>query len=160
MAFVCTLTGDGFNVDVAQRGSSRIVIARIGVDDENDTIYSVLVGLDVGGGGLIELVFCILAASSGGDEEPTEYWSGTETASFIRGDDRVAVLNTILTCVGELVRSVQPPHIYMNTIDTHIPERALLKHILIARVVEECGYDVKMPDAFHGQYNWYMERRT
>lgn len=159
MAFVCTLTGDGFNVDVAQRGSSRIVIARIGVDDENDTIYSAMVCLDPGGGGDMELAFCLLAASSSGYGEPVEFWSGTETASFIRGEDRGAILTAIIVCVESLIRTVQPSKVYMCTVDADMPDRALMKHMMVAHVIETCGYDVKKPDPFHGQHIWYMERR-
>ncbi|MFG1260069.1 hypothetical protein V5F79_22335 [Xanthobacter flavus] len=159
MAFVCTLTGDSFNADVATRGSSRIVTARIGVDDERDIIYSVMVCLDPGGGGDMELVFAVVAADTAGREEPTEYLSGIETASLIRGADREIVLSAIIGCVGNLVRAVQPPRIYMCTYDTDLPDRAVRKHIRVARAIETCGYYVKYPDPFHGQHIWYMERR-
>ncbi|MFG1223027.1 hypothetical protein [Xanthobacter wiegelii] len=158
MAFVCTLTGDSFNAEVARRGSSRIVIARIGVDNEDDTIYSAMVCLEPGGGGDMELVFCILAANSEDGEEPRQFWSGTETA-FIEGEDRERVLAAIIGCVESLVRSVQPSRLYMCTFDTDIPEQALVKHLRVAHAVETCGYDVRMPDPFHGQHIWYMERR-
>lgn len=158
MAFVCTLTGHSFDVDVATRGSSRIVTARIGIDDVSDIIYSAMVCLDPGGGGDMELVFAVTAAYSNGTGEPEQFLSGTETASFIHGDDRERVLAAIILCVENLVRAVQPSRIYMCTFDTDMPDRAIRKHIRVARAVETCGYNVKAPDQFRGQRIWYMER--
>ncbi|MGQ3673113.1 hypothetical protein ACT6QG_12035 [Xanthobacter sp. TB0136] len=158
MGFVCTLTGNSFDVEVAQRGSSRVAIVRIGVDDEDDTIYSAMVCLEPGGGGDVELIFCILAADAYADEEPTTFWSGKATSHIIQGLDRGSVLSVILVCVANLVKMTQPSRIYMCTHDANLPQPALLKHNRVAQTVEACGYKVSHPNSFHGQHIWYMDR--
>lgn len=158
MPFVCSLSGDSFTAVVVQRGSSRIVTARIGLDEENDTIYSLLVGLDPTGGGDHELIFTIVAADPDGTERV--FWSGKETETFMSGEDRETVLLAIICCVENLVRVVQPERVFMCTHEANLPERALEKYHRIALAIEMCGYTVSRPDSFHGQIIWFMEPRV
>lgn len=158
MPFVCTLSGDSFTGLVVQRGSSRIVTARIGLDEETDTIYSLLVGLDPSAGGDHELIFTVIAAYSDGTERA--FWSGQETADILRGEDRGKVLAAIAGCVENLVRVVQPLRVFMCTHEANLPERALEKYHRIALAIEMCGYTVSRPDSFHGQIIWFMEPRV
>jgi hypothetical protein len=159
MAFVRVISDEEFQADTFKKGNSWSIVVNIGYDDENDLSYSLVVGLEPMGGGAIEYFFQIIEADgeSGGEYI---YWSGKDTAAFIPKEDRVVILSAVLTATRALIENAKPSRVEMVSYDPDPPQKALVKHWLIGRVFEQCGYVVKTADPYHGKRVWWMERKA
>lgn len=158
MAFVCTCREDAFNVEVFQRGSASLAVLQIGYDDESSLVFTMAVGFEPLPGGDSEFFFHVVEGDTETDHEHT-YWSGRETGFISAREDRRAILDAVLTLTQGLIRSVQPPSVQWYTHDETPPERALVKHFLIANVFDANGYAVRTTDPYHGRWVWFAERR-
>jgi hypothetical protein len=156
MAFVRTLSRDDFQFETFKNGNAWLVIVSIGYDDEKDASYTLVVGLEPGGGSAIEYFFQIVEAEGETGGEHT-YWSGRDTR-FIRPDDRKVILEAVLTATHMLLTSARPSRVEMVTYDPNPPEKALVKHWMVGKVFESCGYKVQAADPYHGKRVWWMER--
>jgi hypothetical protein len=159
MAFVCTVE-NVVDLEIFRSGSSSAIVFRVGHDDDQQNMktYSAVLGLTPQGGGDLEFYFHLLEVD---DETGAEYiyWSGKDVAKFIGPADRHRILEAILAATAELLTRIAPQKVHCCTHDQHPPDRALVKHFLIANVFEECGYEVHTSDPYHGKRVWWMERR-
>jgi hypothetical protein len=158
MAFVCTISDESFSTEVFINGSSTGCVINVGYDDTSDKGFSVVVGLETAPGGGHEFFFFLLEVDGGtGAEHP--YWCGKDVAKFIGKDDRNQILRAILGVTEFILTEIKPKSVNYCTHDQNPPEEALVKHFLIANVFEECGYEVRTADPYHGKRIWWMELR-
>jgi hypothetical protein len=52
---------------------------------------------------------------------------------------------------------LRPDRFFCCTHDSHLPENALIKYLLIAEMFEMCGYAVEAQPLCLGKYSWWME---
>lgn len=157
MAYISTLAEQVDFVHVLRRGASHLVLETIGCDDEvEDATYVLMVTLDPAAGGDLELAFNVYKSVPG--ELDDVYWDGAQTQPFLRGADRTDVLLALLNIVKNLVRVVNPPRMFMCTMEPDLPEKALVKYSSIRRVCEEEGYAVTAQEPFQGRLMWIMEK--
>jgi hypothetical protein len=156
MAFVRTISPDDFQFETFKTGNAWLVVVSIGYDDGLDISYSLVVGLEPAAGGAVEYFFQIVEAERETGVEYV-YWSGKDTR-FLKQDDRKIVLAALLTATSALLTSARPERVEMITHSPDLPDKALVKHLSIARVFESCGYEVHTADPYHGKRVWWMER--
>lgn len=161
MAFVCTITDGNFSGSVFKKGNAHAVIYLIGYDDTEDRSYFLFVSLDpvIGEDDGLELSFRVIEYDAEADSEYA-YWSGKDTASFIKGDDRKAILAILSMAANHLLNSAKPSKVLACSMDKDSPERANKKFMLLAHVFEKCGYSVTTWDTYHGLRCWWMERNS
>lgn len=95
------------------------------------------------------------------DGHAYDYLDGKDTKSFITSrEDRLFVLNCVLTAVSVIVDKRRPPALAMVTTTPHLPDRALEKFRKIAAMVRQLGYKGGTSDIWHGQHIWMFERLT
>ncbi|MBB2678694.1 UNVERIFIED_ORG: hypothetical protein GGI61_002254 [Rhizobium esperanzae] len=159
MAFVCTLHPD-HPVTLTQLKSEAgqgetIVRIPIGVDDENETVFSVFVCLAtvVGFGELRhELVFHVVAAHLDGEDF---FSDGAETRYIISDSgDRRRVLEAIGLATEMLIDEVAPLEVIMTTHEPNLPPKALQKYGFIGSILIRQGYIPAHPDPYHGRHIW------
>jgi|ERR1700722_19902776 hypothetical protein len=155
MGFVCT-AGNAEKSEPQLIGDS--VVVPIGYDDVAPRSYSLLIAFDRTGGGDEEFFFCMIEANHD-DNTETRYWSGLDVARFAPEADRKLIRTTLLAGTELLLRHKAPQRVFCCTHDSHLPEKALTKHLLVARIFETCGYIVEAQPLFLGKYSWWMERR-
>ncbi|APT31951.1 hypothetical protein MCBMB27_02660 [Methylobacterium phyllosphaerae] len=159
MAFVCTVSENDLNVEIFKRGDASLSVLPIGYNDDLGTVYSMAVGFEPLPGGDTEFFFHVVEAHPEMDEEHI-YWSGRETRFISDPEDRKAILAAMLYLTQGLLRSSQPETVRWFTHDEDPPDKALVKHFLIANVFDVNGYSVITPDPYHGRRVWLAERRA
>jgi hypothetical protein len=159
MAFVGVIQEDIFQADTFREGRSWAIIVNIGYDDERPLSYSIVVGLSPMAGGPIEFYFHMVEADGETGEEHI-YWCGRDVAHFIPPESRSIILATVMTATKALIENACPQRVEMVSYDEDPPAKALVKHFLIGRVFEQCGYTVRTADEFHGKRVWWMERNS
>jgi hypothetical protein len=158
MAFVRVIEDEHSQIEVFHKGNAWAVIIDIGYDDVEPLTYSLVVGLEPMGGGAIEYYFQVVEANLQTEHERT-YWVGKDTA-FIESDDRAIILRALLAATRALLDNARPERVEVVTYESNPPEKALVKHLLIGRVFEDCGYAVHTADPYHGKRVWWMERTS
>ncbi len=161
MAFVCTISDGDFSGSVFKKGFSHAAVYPIGYDDIDDKSYSLFVSLDplVGDDSIVELSFRVIEYDGETDSEYV-FWSGRDTAGFIKGDSRKAVLTLLAVAVGHLLNSAKPAKVLVCSMDKDAPEIADRKFIILGHVFENNGYSVKVADSYHGMRCWSMELQS
>jgi hypothetical protein len=159
MAFQLLIDAAGWHADVFRRGGAYLVIVNFGYDSVMDHTYSAMVGLEPLPGGGMEHFFCIIDADNVNGTE-TRHFSGTKTTGFLDKATRRTVLELILMATRSLLNEAQPDRVQRFTWDAHAPDKALLKHFAVAKVIETCGYTVRTFDTYHGRHVWCAERPT
>jgi hypothetical protein len=157
MAFVCSLLEDEDFAELFREGRSFAAKSVIGYDDVDPLMYSIHLSLDMVPGGKYELRYCIEVYD--GEHESFEYlWSGAET-SFIGKEFRPRVLDCLLGLVRQVVSTASPLEMFICAGDAGI-QKAMHKHVLVAKVCEDLGYHVHTFDQYEGQRVWLMERAS
>ncbi len=156
MAFQLTVKEDGWRADVFRDGGTYLVVINFGYDPETDTTFSVMTGLDPLPGGDMEHFFCIV--ENNGSNEKKIHYSGAETMGLFPKETRKLVLSMVLSATRSLINTVKCENVRHFTHDADLPHKALIKHILIAKAVESCGYAINKPDPYHGRHIWWAER--
>jgi hypothetical protein len=156
MAFQLTVREDGWRADVFRQGGCYLVVINFGYDPETKSTFSVMIGLDPLPGGDMEHFFCIIENTA--DNEKKCYYSGANTGKLFPKETRKLVLSMVLSATHSLINAAQCSSIKHSTHDANLPQKALVKHILIAEVFESCGYVINRPDPYHGRYIWWAER--
>jgi hypothetical protein len=158
--FVCVVGSAAARAeyDFLEAGNAAVVVAPVGYDDITNNRYSVFCGLEVMAGGGLEYYFVLTEVDADGDEVK-QYWSGRDVARFVSEPDRKAILDVVLTATHLLVERVRPDEVFFVTHDPKLPEKALIKYSLIISAFNECGYDAKPTDPYHGKQSWWLIRR-
>lgn len=156
MAFQLTVSEDGWHADVFRRGDAYLVIINFGYNPEIKTTYSVMTGLEPLPGGDMEHFFCIIANNANNEKET--FFSGSQTIDLFPKTTRELVLNMVLGTTKTLLDTAKCQSIRHSTRDADLPQKALVKHMLIVRVIETCGYEIRKPDPYHGRHIWWAER--
>ena len=157
MAFVSTLRPLPARIFVDTIGSSTVVLESIGFDDAKDGVaYFLSVVLDVMAGGGHELTFSVVETS---DEGERILWGGLDTRPILGRSARSEVRERLLAIVEYLVGVVHPESISMFTVDTHLPENALVKYRLICDRIVALGFELEPPEVLHGQWSWTLRRK-
>lgn len=156
MPFTCTLS-DETEFLHTKRGNSHALVAPVGFDEELDTDYSLVAGLDPMPGGDMEFYFYLIAHCQE-TGETSEYRSGRDVARLIDAADRARILMLLLSFTSELIAIAKPESVLMVTIDENPPAKSLQKNAAIVRVFEANGYKIVTTDPYHGQQVWRMER--
>lgn len=128
----------------------------IGYDDDEPESYSLLIAFDTMAGGGAEFFFCVIEQNHETNTE-TRYWSGLEVAKFTSDEDRTFILGALLDGTRELLQHNSPKLVFCCTHDSGLPQKALIKHLLVAQVFETCGYVVEEQPIFLGKNSWWME---
>ena len=140
------------------RREHGILVSRlVGFDDVEDRHYSVIVTLDLMPGFSYELTF-FLEEYDAQEDSHSRYWQASDVAKFISKQDRESIRKVVLGLVIDAVCMLMPERIYMCSRGDDPSERAMRKYFLIARAIEMCGYEVHMPDRYHAQRIWWMDR--
>ncbi len=105
----------------------------------------------------MEYYFCFIIANETDFSEHV-CWSGLDTQNILPRSERQVVLRAILHATKLLIGQVNPAIVNWCTWDAQPPERALRKHMLIARVFELSGYQIGHPNPYHGKHIWWAER--
>jgi hypothetical protein len=152
MGFVCTAAAEKSNLELIKDS----VIIPIGYDDKEPKSYSLLIAFEPMAGGDFEFFFCIIEASH---QDNTEiiYWSGLEVAKFASSYARNSILNTLLFGTRRLLNHVAPRRVFCCTHDSHLPEKALRKHLLVVETFKMCGYQVQSEPIQLGKHSWWMD---
>lgn len=158
MAFICTVKGENFNIEVFRKGNAFSVVINLGYEDDSDAGYSAVIGLEPMGGGNIEFFFHLVRFRDGHDDEL--FWSGLDLPNCILPNDRECILDALCSTAHELLNQVKPPTFHYCTHDRDAPDKALVKHILMMKVFESCGYTVNSADPYQGKRVWWMERKS
>lgn len=137
-------------------GNAFLVVINFGYNSETKTTFSVMIGLSPLPGGDMEHFFCIIANNA--DNSKEEYFSGLQTKGLFPPDARKLVLEMVLSATQSLISTAQCSSIRMFTHDADMPKKALIKHTMIAKVIETCGYAINKPDPYHGRHIWWAER--
>lgn len=156
MPYVSTIQHD-WHAEAFRRGNAYQVLVNVGYDDALQQTYSISVGLEPQPGGGMEYYFCFIVAD---EIKRTEQvcWCGLDSQDILPKEQRGAVLRAILHATRLLISQVNPAIVNWCTWDANPPDKALRKHILIARVFELLGYEIGHPDAYHGKHIWWAER--
>jgi hypothetical protein len=158
MSFVSTFR-EGEAPPIDREGETYAIAKNIGYDDERDVVYTFLVCLaprpacEVG---VVDLMFDVVSSEEGGEER--KYWSGRDAQEFLQGDVRHQLRAFLVEAVEYLFAAAAHSLVHMCTIDTDLPERALIKYTLIPDVLERRGYTVETDEPYHGQHQWHAER--
>jgi hypothetical protein len=156
MPFQLTVSEDGWHADVFRRGEAYLVIINFGYNSETKTTYSVMTGLEPLQGGDMEHFFCII--SNDAENQKETYFSGAQTVDLFPKSTRKLVLDMILGTTKTLLDTAKCQSIRHSTHDADLPHKALVKHALIVKVIETCGYEIRKPDPYHGRHIWWAER--
>src|ERR1700681_3996418 len=127
MGFVCTAAAEKSSVELIKDS----VIIPIGYDDKEPKSYSLLIAFEPMAGVTPEFFFCIIEANHR-DNTETRFWRGIELANFVSPYARNTIMNTLLFGTKCLLSHVAPKQVFCCTHDSHLPEKALRKHLLIA----------------------------
>ena len=157
--FRLTVTQSHYKADSFQDGGEYLTIVNVGYDDESSKSYSAALGLSPQAGGDLEFFFHLVEAD-GETESEHAYWCGKDVARFIMRPDRQVILDIIIRETDTLLRRAKPEKVHCVTVDEYPPDRALVKHFLIADVFSSCGYLVHTADVWHGKRVWWMELLT
>ena len=157
MAFVFTLEGDGFFIKSVEKADEALITVDIGYDDEDMVTYKVLVALvpiAARPPSCRELYFQIVESTSGG--EINDYKSGLSTKAFLTGSDRVSVLHAISQLACHMVEKFGVEILVINTVETYLPHKALVKYDRICAFICDHGYSGGRVDEYHGQEQWQL----
>ncbi|MCJ2108640.1 hypothetical protein MKK70_25355 [Methylobacterium sp. E-041] len=130
----------------------------IGYDDASTKVYTMAVGFEPLPGGDTKYFFHVVEGDTETGEECV-HWSGRETRFITQSEDRKAILAAVLTLTEGLLKSAEPDTVRWFTHEERPPDKALVKHFLIANVFDVSGYDVRTCDPYHGRWVWFAERR-
>lgn len=156
MTFVSTLTDDEDYVHVHRDGNSYRVATQIGYDDEKETIFYLVVMLDVVPAWDYELRYWIEEYDNE-TEEFFMYWDRADVRKFIGSEDRKKIIDSLLSLVRHLVRLVRPCSVTISLKDSgNGPHR---KDMMLLEVFADCGYEVTLCDPWYGQRVCRLERR-
>ena len=125
MAFVCTLGSDLPDIAEFLEREFPFITAPVGYDDEEGCSYSVIVGLQAGGG-VAEFYFHIQKFHDD-TAEIESIQSGLELTKAISKADRTRILETILLLTDLLLSRAGAREIYRCTMDIDPPPKALAK---------------------------------
>jgi hypothetical protein len=156
LAYVSTIQED-WHAEAFRRGNAYQIVVNIGHDEATNCTYSIALGLEPQPGGAMEYYFCIIVYNGNTDEE-TSCFSGLESTNILPQVQRGAVLRAFLHATRLLLIQVNPANVNWCTWDQNLPEKALRKYLLIARVFESAGYRVESAAPHNGQYFWHAER--
>ena len=159
MAFVFTLDVEDLFVKGVQKNDEEIATIDIGYDDENRTTYKALVALvpvTAHPPSYRELFFGII--ESGPHGVKNNYNSGLGTKTFLTGADRAQVLLAISQLACHMVEKCDPQVLVINTVETYLPLKALVKYDAICEVICVAGYSVGRVDGYHGSEQWQLKK--
>jgi hypothetical protein len=153
--FACEI-GESHRFSVSYQNDEVIAASRIGHD--RHAIYGLFVALAPLPGcprNEMELVFHV-TRDTGGDVKA--FYDGAATQAFIpASSDRDKILMLLLEMVRASINVIQPKKVILNTHSPELPEKALRKYDLIAKMLMQCGYMAGRGDAYHGRKQWMME---
>jgi hypothetical protein len=152
MSFVCIAH------DSQPRLIGDSVVVPIGYDDMEPKSYSLLIAFDMTAGGDAEFFFCVIELNHETNEE-IRYWSGLDVAKFANLADRAFIRHALLGGTEILLKHKSPDRVFCCTHDSDLPDKALLKHLLVAQTFKTCGYSVTNEPICLGKYSWWMERQ-
>lgn len=142
--------------EVITTGAVARVQSVIGFDPNKNVSYSAAVSLDFGTPAYgAEFNFWIEEDRDGSPACET-YWNSTET-HFIRGSDRQAVLNWVVSAAELLVSQTRPECVSMATMEPDLPIRALRKYMMIRDIFAKRGFLIRATKS-KGYVSWLMER--
>lgn len=152
-----SLIQQDWHAEAFRKGNAYQIVVNVGCDAALCHTYSIGLGLEPQPGGFVEYFFYILDYDEKNDEY--EYChSGLESISIIPRVQRGAILRAILHATKLLLGQVNPITVNWCTYDRNLPEKALVKYSLIAKVFESAGYRVEAGEPHNGQYFWSAER--
>ena len=157
MAFVCTVEfGEEIPLEYFVRDREAVVKCTVGYDDRADTTFSVMAALSPLPGGDLELVFAVLEGAL--DGEINTYRNGLDSRTRIQDPgDRRRVLAAVCTAIDQLVRNYGSDRI-VRCVPANLPERAMVKHVMIHQIFKEAGYLIQDCGVVAGTQGWRMER--
>lgn len=158
--FVSTLGGDQpLHVNRLSNDHEHLARVHIGTDDETGCIYSILVAIKevVWEPTHSEIMFFVVRYPADGSR-PEEIMDGAETQSFLHGNDRRRCRDLICRLVAMLLEDVTSDVLVMNTVRTHLPEKALAKYHAIQHIMLQAGFVGGEVDPYHGARMWMFER--
>src|ERR1700694_917788 len=153
MALQLLIDENGWRADVFRRGGAYLVIVNFGYDPLTDHTYSAMVGLEPLPGGGMEHFFCVIDADNVNGTETT-YHSGLHTTVLLDKAARRVVLDLVLMATKSRLDEAQPDSVQRFTWGAHAPDKAIVKHLAVARVIETCGYTARTSDTYHGRHVW------
>lgn len=157
MAFIPIDIGQSFHADMFRRGSSYLVLVRVGYDPDRRTNYYIQVGLQpVMGCNYLEYEFCLIGVVPPDREEI--YWSGLDVPGDIPSVERNKILGAVLAATENLLNHVKPDEVFRITRDVDVSGKALAKHDAVSLVFERCGYEVARAAEYQGKSTWIMRR--
>lgn len=106
----------------------------------------------------MEFYFVIVEVNTDTDEE-RELWSGLDTRHILSKGDRILIRTALLAGVEYFLNENKPVQVFCCTHDSELPEKALSKHVLVAKQFESCGYTVHRMERLLGKDSWWMERQ-
>ena len=161
MAFVPTYTAEDDLLSFINLRNEHELIARVclGCDDETGAIYSVFVALtvDFTNPKGREISFDVIESLP--DEEDNWCSDGLQTKRFLTGEHRKAALSCICSVVQTMVEQDDDiESLYMMTVETDLPPKALAKYDAISQAVGAMGFKAGRDSPFHGTHIWLMAR--
>ncbi len=156
MSFILDIPADDpFEIRLLENKLEILAIVPIGHDLDIGAQYSIHVALiriePFEGLYRAELMFSLVEAI--GEEMPF-IDDGMETKGFLSGDDRRLVLEVCCEVAAGLVAHRQPDEIVMTTLQTNLPDKALVKYEKLSGAIQSSGYDGGGGNTFNGQRIW------
>lgn len=159
LAFIFTLDSSDALLKGASNDNEDLATLDIGYDDETQVTYKAFAALAPIPGcppSDRELFFFILEVDADGGM--VEIKSGLESKSFLSGDNRSDVLHVIAVIACNLIKKRDIKILVINTVETHLPPKALLKYERICAVIGALGYTWAKVDSFHGAEQWQIKK--
>ena len=131
-------------------GHTSTVLCYLGYNSEFETSYFVAAALSPYDDHF-EYSFTVIERRDNAEREMT---SGLATLGLFSKADRIAIRQVVCAATEQLLNWKKPPRIDRCTADANLPEKAMLKHLLISEVFKKCGYDVTRCEGWNGQAIW------
>lgn len=161
MSFFFTLGSDDKTLlHGAKKADENLAIVGIGYDSEADITYKVLVALvavTAQPSNFRELFFLVIEVSNN-DRTTIEHNSGQHTKEFLNKDQRTIVLSAIASVASILVEKEDVEVLIINTVETHLPDKALTKYEKICEKIRSLGYIGGKVDSYRGSEQWILKK--
>lgn len=152
--------GSSYEANVLANADERIARVYVGRDDEDGSIYSILVAIIAVPGkpeSHRELIFNIVEVTGEGHTYTLN--DGQQTKRFLRGAYRKRVLGCVCSVVQSIVQKEDPEIVSFCTATVDLPKKALAKYGFVCKALKEVGYVGGGVDPYHGQRMWIMTKK-
>lgn len=158
--FYGILRGPPYEIEICDgdRGSKWVAVP---ISQDGQRVVSViceLAGTEIDGLVMWEFSFAIDCISLDDGTEPFRTQDRQIAAPYIPDNVRPHIMDMVCECIKLLIEHVKPDYIYRVTKESAPGEKALLKHHMLTKTLENAGYSVLQEgtDQF-GRRFWTME---